>query len=54
MFSLMMQNREMFQSFVGANADLNAPGKKFKSHDTIRRPTLPLRGEQSVETHDGY
>jgi len=54
MFPLMMQNREMFQSFVGANADLNAPGKKFKSHDTIRRPTLPLRGEQSVETHDGY
>ena len=27
--------------------------KKLKSCDTIRRPALPLRGEQSVETQDG-
>ena len=27
--------------------------KEFKSYDTIRRPTLPLQREQSVETQDG-
>ena len=32
---------------------LSRPEKKFKSNDTIRRPPLPLRGEQSVETKDG-
>jgi len=27
--------------------------KKFKSYDTIRRPTLPLRGERSMEIRQG-
>ena len=36
-----------------SGTSLSRPEKKFKSNDTIRRPTLPLRGERSVETQDG-
>ena len=38
MFPLMMQNREMFQSFVGANADLTRPEKNSKA--TIQSAAL--------------